>query len=69
MTKEKKPYTTYTKDLKLEAIRLMETSDRPATEIAMELDFRSRFHTISRTPTYSISLPISPQHFTDTHRL
>mgnify|MGYP005653549011 CR=1 FL=1 len=63
MTKEKKPYTTYTKDLKLEAIRLMETSDRPATEIAMELDFRSRFHghpptafhyrfhhSISRTP-------------------
>ena len=40
MTKQKKPYTTYTKEFKLEAIRLMETSDRPATEIAMELGIR-----------------------------
>ena len=40
MTKKRKPYKTYTKEFKLEAIRLMETSDRPASEIAMELGIR-----------------------------
>ena len=35
--KQRKPYTTYTKEFKQEAVRLMETSDRPAAEIAMEL--------------------------------
>ena len=34
--KQRKPYTTYTKEFKQEAVRLMETSDRPAAEIAME---------------------------------
>ena len=40
MTNKRKPYKTYTKEFKLEAIRLMETSDRPASEIAMELGIR-----------------------------
>jgi len=40
MTKKRKPYKTYTKEFKLEAIRLMETSDRPASEIAIELGIR-----------------------------
>ena len=40
MTKKRKPYQTYTKEFKLEAIRLMDTSDRPASEIAMELGIR-----------------------------
>ena len=35
--KQRKPYTTYTKEFKQEAVRLMETSDRPAAEIPMEL--------------------------------
>jgi len=35
--KQKRPYKTYTREFKLEAIRLMETSDRPAAEIAREL--------------------------------
>ena len=38
--KQRKPYTTYTKEFKQEAIRLMETSDRPAAEIARELGIR-----------------------------
>lgn len=37
MMKQKRPYKTYTREFKLEAIRLMETSDRPAAEIAREL--------------------------------
>jgi transposase len=37
MTRKRKPYKTYTKEFKLEAIRLMEASDHPASEIAMEL--------------------------------
>jgi len=37
---KRKPYETYTKEFKLEAIRLMETSDRPASEIAMQLGIR-----------------------------
>ena len=37
MTKQKKTYQTFTREFKLEAIRLMETSDRPAAEIAREL--------------------------------
>jgi len=39
MTK-RKPYKTYTKDFKVEAVRMMETSDRPSSEIAMELGIR-----------------------------
>ena len=37
---KRKPYETYTKEFKLEAIRLMNTSDRPASEIAMQLGIR-----------------------------
>jgi len=40
MTAKRKPYNTYTKEFKLEAIRLMEESDRPASEIAMKLGVR-----------------------------
>ncbi|PCH63715.1 MAG: hypothetical protein COC19_00685 [SAR86 cluster bacterium] len=40
MTKNRKPYKTYTKEFKLEAIRMMQKSDRPASEIAMELGIR-----------------------------
>ncbi len=40
MTKKRKPYQTYTKEFKLEAIRMMEATDRPASEIAMELGIR-----------------------------
>lgn len=38
--KQRKPYTTYTKEFKQEAVRLMETSDRSAAEIARELGIR-----------------------------
>ena len=37
MTSKRKPYKKYTRDFKLEAIRLMDESDRPAAEIAREL--------------------------------
>ena len=37
---KRKPYKTYTKEFKLEALKLMETSDRPASEIAMQLGIR-----------------------------
>jgi len=40
MIKKRKPYKTYTKEFKLEALRLMEESDRPASIIAMELGIR-----------------------------
>ncbi len=40
MTRKRKPYKTYTKEFKLEALRLMEQSDRPASEIAMQLGIR-----------------------------
>ncbi len=36
MSKLRKPYKTYTKEFKLEAIRLMEESDRRPSDIAME---------------------------------
>jgi len=38
--KQRKAYTTYTKEFKQEAVRLMETLDRPAAEIARELGIR-----------------------------
>jgi transposase-like protein len=38
--KQLKSYTNYTKEFKQEAVRLMETSDRSATEIAMALGIR-----------------------------
>jgi S-adenosylmethionine synthetase len=40
--KQRKPYTTYTKEFKQEAVRLMETLDRPAAEIARELGIRRK---------------------------
>ncbi len=40
MTSSRKPYKTYPKEFKLEALRMMEESDRPASEIAMELGIR-----------------------------
>ena len=32
-----KPYTTYTKKFKLEALRMINESDLPASEVAMKL--------------------------------
>jgi transposase len=40
MTSTRKPYNTYTKEFKLEALRLMAESNRPASEIAMKLGIR-----------------------------
>ena len=40
MTTTRKHYNTYTKEFKLEALRLMASSDRPASEIAMKLGIR-----------------------------
>jgi len=40
MASKRKPYKTYTREFKQEAVRLMESSDRPAAEIAMELGIR-----------------------------
>ena len=40
MVSKRKPYKTYTREFKQEAVRLMESSDRPAAEIAMELGIR-----------------------------
>lgn len=40
MTSKRKPYKTYSREFKLEAIRLMETSDRSSAEIALELGIR-----------------------------
>lgn len=40
MTTKRKTYNTYTKEFKLEALRLMDKSDRPASEIAMNLGIR-----------------------------
>jgi transposase len=40
MTHTRRPRTTYPKEFKLEAIRLMKESDRPSAEIAAELGIR-----------------------------
>lgn len=40
MVKKRKPYQTYTKEFKLEAVRLIEISQKPPAEIAMELGIR-----------------------------
>lgn len=40
MTRKRKPYTTYTKEFKEEAVKLMEKGERPAAEVAMELGVR-----------------------------
>ena len=40
MTAKRRPYKTYPREFKLEAIRLMAESDRPTSEIAMQLGLR-----------------------------
>ncbi len=35
MIRKRKPYKLYTKEFKLVAVRMMEESDRPSSEIAM----------------------------------
>jgi len=40
MTNKRKAYKTYPREFKLEAVRLMETSGRSASEIASELGIR-----------------------------
>ena len=40
MTEHRKSYKTFTREFKLEALRLMEQSDKPASEIATELGIR-----------------------------
>ncbi|MDX1252959.1 MAG: transposase [Gammaproteobacteria bacterium] len=40
MTRKRKPYKTYTREFKQEAIRMMEEPDRPAAELARELGIR-----------------------------
>lgn len=37
MSSNRKPYKKYPKEFKLEAVRLMESSDRPTAQIAREL--------------------------------
>lgn len=40
MTTKRRPYTTYTKEFKQEAVRLLTESGRPASELALELGVR-----------------------------
>ena len=40
MQKKRKPYKTFTREFKIEAVRLMETSDQPSSEVARELGIR-----------------------------
>ena len=40
MKSKRRAYKTYTREFKLEAVRLMQTSDRPSAEIAAELGVR-----------------------------
>lgn len=40
MTRKRKPYKTYTREFKLEAVRLMQTSGRASSEVAAELGIR-----------------------------
>lgn len=40
MTSKRKPYKTYPREFKLEAVRMMKASDKPASEIAAELGIR-----------------------------
>ncbi len=40
MTGKRKAYKTFSREFKLEAVRLMETSDRPSSELALELGIR-----------------------------
>ena len=40
MANKSRPYKTYPKEFKLEALRMMEESDQPASEIARKLGIR-----------------------------
>jgi len=40
MTSQRRPYKTYPREFKLEALRLMAESDRPTSKIAMQLGIR-----------------------------
>jgi len=40
MTSKRKPYKTYTKEFKQEAVRMMESGAKPPAELAMELGIR-----------------------------
>ncbi|NOY67716.1 MAG: hypothetical protein GXP13_09980 [Gammaproteobacteria bacterium] len=40
MTAKRKPCNTYTEELKLDALRMMDESDRPDSGIAMQLGIR-----------------------------
>lgn len=40
MTSKRKPYKTYAKEFKLEAVRMMDRGEKPAAELAMELGIR-----------------------------
>ena len=40
MTSKRKPYKTFTREFKLEAIRMMNESDRLSSEIATQLSIR-----------------------------
>jgi len=40
MERKRKPYKTYTREFKLEAVKLMEASERPSSEVARELGVR-----------------------------
>lgn len=40
MTSKRKPYKTYTREFKQEAVRMMESGKKPAAELAMELGIR-----------------------------
>ncbi len=37
---KQRTYKTFTREFKIEAVRMMESSDRPSSEIAMELGIR-----------------------------
>ena len=40
MTSRRKPYKSYTREFKIEAVRLMAESDKPSSELAAELGIR-----------------------------
>ncbi len=41
MTSKRRPYNQYSHQFKVEALRQLEASDRPATELAAELGIRT----------------------------
>jgi hypothetical protein len=54
MSISRKPYKTFTKEFKLEAVRLMSESNQPAAEIAVELGIR-RNSRLNKTPMITSS--------------